>query len=181
MRNKYTNQFQNDMIALSPFYTLDELLKFAKKQYKTITKHQLRLYLSKRKIRYKDFDYARFKRAKNAGDNVPIGTERVKSDGMVQVKIAKDKWEYKQRLIYSQYHNIELTSDDYIIFLDQDRTNFDINNLKRVSRYESAVLSNQKLFFNNAELTETGIDVAKLIIKTKDKRKEYKNETNNNN
>lgn len=170
MRNKYSNQFQNDMIALAPFYTLDELLEFAKKQYETITKKQLRLYLSKRKIRYKNYnaDMARG----NQGDNVPIGTERVKSDGMVQVKIAKDRWEYKQRLIYSQYHNIELTSDDYIIFLDQDRTNFDINNLERVSRRESSVLSNQKLFYNNAKLTETGIDVAKLIIKTKDKRKE---------
>lgn len=172
MRNKYTNQFQNDMIALAPFYTLDELLEFAKNQYETITKKQLREYLSKRKIRYKDFDYDRYKRTRNQGDNVPIGTERVKSDGMVQVKIAKDRWEYKQRIIYSQYHNIELTSDDYIIFLDQDRTNFDINNLKRVSRRESAVLSNQKLFYKNAKLTETGIDVAKLIIKAKDKRKE---------
>ena len=170
MRNKYTNQFQNDMIALSPFYTLDELLEFAKKQYKTITKKQLRLYLSKRKIRYKDYNVDMIRG--NQGDNVPIGTERVKSDGMVQVKIAKDRWEYKQRLIYSQYHNIELTSDDYIIFLDQDRTNFDINNLKRVSRRESSVLSNQKLFYKNAKLTETGIDVAKLIIKAKDKRKE---------
>lgn len=172
MRNKYTNQFQNDMIVLAPFYTLDELLEFAKKQYKTITKKQLRLYLSKRKIRYKGFDYDRYKRTRNQGDNVPIGTERVKPDGMVQVKIAKDRWEYKQRLIYSQYHNVQLTSDDYIIFLDQDRTNFDINNLKKVSRRESSVLSNQKLFFNNDKLTETGIDVAKLIIKTKDKRKE---------
>lgn len=181
MRNKYTNQFQNDMIVLAPFYTLDELLEFAKKQYETITKHQLRLYLSKRKIRYKDFDYDRCKRTRNQGDNVPIGTERVKSDGMVQVKIAKDRWEYKQRIIYSQYHNVQLTSDDYIIFLDQDRTNFDINNLERVSKRESAIVANEKLFFKNSNLTKTGIDVAKLIIKTKDKRKECKNETNNNN
>lgn len=178
MRNKYSNQFQNDMIVLAPFYTLDELLKFAKKQYKTITKKQLQSYLSKRKIRYKDYNIDMIRG--NQGDNVPIGTERVKSDGMVQVKIAKDKWEYKQRLIYSQYHNVQLTSDDYIIFLDQDRTNFDINNLERVSRRESSIIANEKLFFKNSNLTKAGIDVVKLMIKTKDKRKEYKNETNNN-
>ena len=181
MRNKYTNQFQNDMITLAPFYTLDELLEFAKKQYKAITKKQLQLYLSKRKIRYKDFDYDRYKRTRNQGDNVPIGTERVKSDGMVQVKISKDKWEYKQRLIYSQYYNIELTSDDYIIFLDQDKTNFDINNLERVSRRESSIVANQGLFFNEPNLTETGIEVAKLMIKAKDKKKEdnYEEEKKN--
>lgn len=173
MRNKYTNKFENDMIILAPFYTLNELLKFAKKQYKTITKKQLQSYLSKRKIRYKDYN-ADMVRG-NQGNNVPIGNERIKPDGMVQVKIAKDRWEYKQRLIYSQYHNVKLTSDDYIIFLDQDRTNFDINNLERVSRRESSIIANKELFFKNSNLTKAGIDVAKLIIKTK----EIDNEQNN--
>lgn len=168
MRNKYTNQFENDMITLAPFHTLDELLEFAKKQYKTITKKQLTLYLSRKKIRYKDFDYDRSKRTRNLGDNVPIGTERIKPDGMVQVKIAKDKWEYKQRLIYSKHYNIELTSDDYIIFLDQDRTNFDINNLVRITRRESSILSNQRMFSKDAEVTRTGILTAKLMIKLKE-------------
>lgn len=180
MRNKYTIEFEQNMYKIASMKTLDELLKYVKRKYKyKITKHQLRLYLSKRKIRYKDFDYDRCKRTRNQGDNVPIGTERIKSDGMVQVKIAKDRWEYKQRIIYSQYHNIELTNNDYIIFLDQDRTNFDINNLERVSRRESAIVANEKLFFKNSNLTKAGIEVAKLIIKIKDKERE--NETSNNN
>ena len=173
MRNKYTTQFQNDMIALAPFYTLDELLKFAKKQYKTITKNQLRKYLSKRKIRYKDYNENMVKG--NQGDNVPIGTERVKPDGYVQVKITKDKWEYKQRLIYSKYHNVKLKSDDYVIFLDHNKNNFDINNLKRISRKESAITCRIGGFSNDPNITKLGINIAKLILKNSDKKGEIKN------
>lgn len=165
MRNKYTNEFENKMKLLAPTHTLNELLKIAQKDY-IITKTQLHQYLSKRNIIYKDYNE---KKVRNMGGNVPIGTERIKPDGMIQVKVSPSKWEYKQRLIYSKYYNVKLTSDDYIIFLDQDRTNFDITNLKRISRRESSILSNQKMYSKNKDLTELGILTAKLMIKTKEK------------
>lgn len=175
MRNKYSEKFEKDMIRLATDNSLDSLLKVAKSKYKyNITKKQLRLYLSKRKIRYKDFDYARSERTRNLGDYYPIGYEYTKDDGMVLVKIAKDKYMYKQRYIYEQYYNVKLTSDDYIIFLDQDRTNFNIDNLKRINRRESSIVANQKLFFNKPELTKTGIEIAKLMIKVKEKNKNEK-------
>ena len=102
------------------------------------------------------------------GEKLPLFSERVKPDGMVLVKIAKNKWEYKQRYIYSKYYNKKLTSNDYIIFLDQDRTNFNIDNLKLVTRHESSIISNQKAFSTNAKATEVGINIAKLMIKTKE-------------
>lgn len=169
MRNKYSKKFEADMVLLASTHTLNDLLLVAIKKYKyKITLHQLRQYLSKRGIIYKDYD---FKKIRNMGDKIPIGTERIKSDGMVQVKVASNKWEYKQRLIYSKYYDAKLTNDDYIIFLDQDRTNFDISNLKRVNRRESAIVANQKMFSNNPVATETGIQVAKLMIKCKEKSK----------
>lgn len=120
------------------------------------------------------FKYEQSKKS-NHGINggFPTGAERTKADGMVQVKVGTRKWEYKQRLIYEQYYGVKLTSDDYIIFLDQDRTNFDISNLKRVSRRESSVLANQKMFSHNPKITELGIDVAKTMIKAKDKEMLY--------
>lgn len=178
MRNKYSKEFENDMIVLAPFYTLNELLEFAKKQYSTITKKQLQSYLSKRKIRYKDYD---INKVRDMGSDYPIGYEYTKDDGMVLVKVAKDKYKYKQRLIYEQYYGVKLTDDDYIIFLDQNRTNFDIHNLKRVSRRESSIVANQGLFFSEPALTEVGIDVAKLMIKAKDRKGSVVNETDNNN
>ena len=154
------------MMQLATTHTLKELLYVARHNFGyAITLTQLRQYLSKRHIRYKD--YAKNK-VRNMCANKPLLSERIKPDGMIQVKIAKDKWEYKQRYIYSKYYNVELTENDYIIFLDQDRTNFNINNLMRISRHESAILSNQKIFSKLSQVTKTGVQVAKLIIKTKE-------------
>ena len=157
------------MIELATTHSLKDLLYVARNIYHySITDDQLRKYLSKRKIRYKGY------KANKVRDNgLPLFSERIKPDGMVQVKIANDKWEYKQRLIYSQYHNVQLTDDDYIIFLDQDRTNFNINNLKRITRRESSILANQHIFSSDAKVTETGVEIARLIIKTKEKEKKY--------
>lgn len=166
MRNKYSKQFEEEMFKLAPLMTLDELLKVAINKYSyNITKKQLTSYLSKRKIKYKNYNSNMVRNM----SKLPIGTEYTKPDGMVLVKISKNKWIYKQRLIYQQYYNTKLTDNDYIIFLDQDRTNFDINNLRKITRRESSIIANQGLFFKKAQLTETGIEVAKLIIKTKDK------------
>lgn len=176
MRNKYSKNFEQVMISLAPTSTFSELLWVARHRYHySITKDQLRQYLSKREIRYKDYCKPKVRKM---GLDKPLYSERIKPDGMIQVKVAPNKWEYKQRLIYSQYHNVELTEDDYIIFLDQDRTNFDINNLKRISRHESSILANQKIFSTNPEVTKTGVEVAKLIIKLKER--EVKNERQNN-
>ena len=173
MRNKYSKEFENEMKALSKENTLNELLDIAKNKYKyQISKKNLLEYLSKRKIRYKGYNEKKIREYKNPK---PLFSERVKNDGMVQIKIAKDKWEYKQRYIYSKYHNVKLTNDDYIIFLDQDRTNFNIDNLYLVSRRESSILANQKIFSKNPNVTKVGIEIAKLIIKSKD-RKEQINE-----
>lgn len=166
MRNKYSQEFEDEMRQLASENEFEKLYWVARQKYAYfITRSQLRQYLSKRKIRYKDYNK---NKVRKMGLNIPIGTEYKKHDGMILVKVAKDKWEYKQRLIYEKYYNVKLKSDEYIIFLDQDRNNFDINNLKRITRHESSILSNQKLFSKNAEVTKTGVEVVKLIIKTKE-------------
>lgn len=166
MRNKYSKEFEQEMIKLAPTNELTRLWWVARQKYAYfITKEQLRQYLSKRQIRYKDYNS---NKAQEMGNKIPIGTEYVKPDGMVLVKVKPNKWKYKQRLIYEQYYNVELKEDEYIIFLDQDRTNFDISNLKLVSRKESAVMSNQKLFSKNPFATETGIKIAQLLNKLSD-------------
>ena len=168
MRNKYSKEFEEKMQQLAKDMTLQELLEIAQKEY-NITKKQLRLYLSKRQIRYKDYDKTKINKTPIGLD---IGTEYVKPDGMTLIKVAHNKWTYKQRYIYEQYYNVKLSSDDYIIFLDQNRANFDISNLKKITRHECSILSNQKMFSHDKEVTETGILVAKLMIKVTKKIKQ---------
>ena len=97
----------------------------------------------------------------------PLGIERI-HQGLIQVKVSKYKWEYKQRLIYEKYHNVKLTNNDYIIFLDQNRNNLDINNLKRITAKESSFMINKDLFSKIPEVTELGINVTKLKYKTEE-------------
>ena len=77
MRNKYSTEFEDEMIALAPTNELTRLLWVARCKYNyPITKTQLRQYLSKRNIIYKDYNV---NKKRNMGDKLPIGSERIKS------------------------------------------------------------------------------------------------------
>ena len=169
-RRKYNKELINWLNNNAKNYIVEDLVKLVNNKFnETYTKLELQKLLVRNKISYK---YTNKNKSHNMS-KLPIGYEYTKSDGMVLVKIGRNEWIYKQRLIYEQHHKVKLNSDEYVIFLDQDRTNFNINNLKVVTNRESSILSNQKIFSSIPELTETGIQVAKLIIKTKEKRKEY--------
>ena len=168
-RNDYSEEFKEEICSKASDMTLEEMAELASSKYSyNTTKDNIRRFLNKRELKWKGYNPN--KARGNAGDSFPIGSERIRSDGMVEIKIAPNKWMYKQRYIYEQYYNVKLTSDDFIIFLDHNRNNFDISNLKKVSRRESSVLINHQLISTNKEVTETGIEVAKLIIKIDDKR-----------
>ena len=167
MRNKYSKEFEKEMYKKAPNKTIDKLLNIATNKYGyQITKEMLREYLSKRQIRYKGYNP---KKVKAMGNRIPIGTEYVKPDNMVLVKVAPNKWKYKQRYIYEQYHNVELPKGTMVIFLDGDRTNFDISNLMAVSTPEYNCIKNKDLISNNGMATKTAILSARLYYKVKEK------------
>ena len=166
MRRKFNVKMLNYLKKKGKKHTLKEWTRIINKKFsENFTLTETQRYFVRNKIEYK---YENKNKSHKMGLNYPIGYEYRKKDGMVLVKINENTYEYKQRLIYEQFYGVKLTSDDYIIFLDQDRTNFDISNLKRVSRRESSILSNQKIFSKDPNVTKLGISVAKTIIKTKD-------------
>jgi len=170
MRNKYSKEFEKEMYKKGSSNTIDKLLDIAKNKYNyQITKEMLREYLQKRQIRYKDYNP---NKAKAMGNRIPIGTEYVKPDNMVLVKVTPNKWEYKQRHIYEQYHNVKLPKGTMVIFLDGDRTNFDIDNLMAVSTPEYNCIKNKSLLSNDGMITKTAILSARLYYKVKEKEKE---------
>ena len=64
-----------------------------------------------------------------------VGSERINGDGYVEVKIDKsNKWKLNQRVMYEKYHNIKLMPDDVVIFADQNKLNFEKDNLILVSK-----------------------------------------------
>lgn len=163
--------------------TTKEIIELYNKKYdKNMTYNQLILFQKKYKVR-SGLDTT-FKKGKVDNPNPPqhIGYEFVsyQKNGIkrTRIKIGKNKWIDKQRYIYEQYYG-KIPKDCVIIFLDGNRDNFDINNLKCITKEQHRIIAGNCLYFNNKYLNEISIDNAKLIIKTKDKRKECQNETNN--
>ena len=70
-------------------------------------------------------------------------------------------------------HGEKLKKNEAIIFADGDKTNFDIDNLVKVSRANLLYLNNNSLIFDDPDLTKAGVNVSKVAVKIFDlKRKE---------
>lgn len=98
-----------------------------------------------------------------------VGSERVNIEGYTEIKVSEpNKWRLKHRVLYEEYHNVKLNSNESIIFMDGDRSNMSKENLTLVTRQELLKLNKLNLMSSNPELTKTGLNVAKLIIKIND-------------
>ena len=97
----------------------------------------------------------------------PVGTERFAKDGYIEVKVKDPNvWELKHRYIYKKHHG-EIPNGYNVIFADKNISNFDIDNLILVSKAEMLILNKNKLIFEDKDFTKVGVNIAKLINKTK--------------
>ena len=112
-----------------------------------------------------------FKKGQTPSNHKPVGSERIDSkDGYVLIKVAEPRtWKHKHRVIWEQHHG-PIPKDYVVIFLDGDKQNLDINNLALITRNELKIMNNQRLRSEDADITETGVLIARLIS-TKDKCK----------
>jgi len=153
------NKYKNDIIKL-----------YKEKYNKEITKTQLKLFKRRYNVRC-NFD-GRFQKGKvkNPKPPKPIGTERIYYDNgkkRIMVKSGNKKWIEKTRYIYEQHYG-KIPDNCVIIFLDGNRDNFDIKNLKCITHKEHEIMAGNNLYFKNKELNETSIAIAKLMEKIKE-------------
>lgn len=98
----------------------------------------------------------------------PVGDERVTQNGSVEVKVGMPSvWKLKHHVIYEKHHNEKIGRWDKVIFLDGNKRNFDISNLKKISNSEQTFLANTKLLGNNPENNKTALLLAKLASTVK--------------
>ena len=115
-----------------------------------------------------------FKKGNRPKNWKPIGSERI-IDGYTIIKIADPrKWALKHRVVWEEHHKKKIPKGSVIIFADGDKTNLDVDNLICVTRNELKVLNKCSLIKNDAELTKTGLNIAKIRIKLAELRKEKK-------
>lgn len=108
-----------------------------------------------------------FKKGQRPHNYDPVGTEKVKCDNYVWVKITdtgKYRWKQKQRLIYEQLHG-PIPKGNHILFADGNNRNFDPNNLVMVTKAEQLELVRRNHIYTNSDMTKTMLNVAKVQIK----------------
>lgn len=119
---------------------------------------------------YEKVKHTMFAKGNVPPNHRPVGSERISIDGYIEVKVAEpDKWRLKQRVVYEEAKG-EIPEGCPIIFLDGNKRNFDIDNLRCITRSELLYLNCNGLN-NSNEITETGILMARLD-RTKNKKKQ---------
>lgn len=92
---------------------------------------------------------------------LPVGSER-NNDGIIEIKVAEPHtWLSKHRLIWQQA-NGPVPAGSVIIFADQDRGNFALDNLLLVTRGELAVMNKLRLIKDNSQATTVGRTIARI-------------------
>jgi hypothetical protein len=164
MKVKHSNGYLQFLKENSYKYDIYNLVRLVKEKFNyDVDVDVLRKYLKRHNLTYKKIKPYVVKNTRYIGD------ERLKnSRGYTEVKTSDGKWKYKQRYLYEQYHNIELPDDIKIIFLDGDKSNYDITNLVAVTDKEFQYMMSLKVFSGNPDVTELGLQVAKLKTKIKE-------------
>jgi hypothetical protein len=110
-----------------------------------------------------------FKKGHNINTR-PVGSERIDKDGYIEIKVAMpDKWKLKHIEVWESQHG-NVPKNHCVIFLDGDKRNFDINNLALITRAENLYLNKSKLRFNDKDITQSAVNIAKLNSKIRERR-----------
>jgi hypothetical protein len=93
---------------------------------------------------------------------LPVNTERLENDyTAVKILIGKQKnWKRKHNLIWEQA-NGQIPKGHIIIFADQNKSNFSLDNLVLISKGELVRLNKAGMIFNDPELTKTALAVVR--------------------
>ena len=119
---------------------------------------------------YEKVKHTMFAKGNVPPNHRPVGSERISKDGYIVVKVAEpNKWRLKQRVVDEEAKG-KIPEGCPIIFLDGNKRNFDIDNLRCITRSELLYLNCNGLN-NSNEITETGILMARLD-RTKNKKKQ---------
>lgn len=111
-----------------------------------------------------------FKKGNTPVNHKPVGSERIDNrDGYVLVKVAEpDTWKLKHRVLWEE-NNGPIPKGYVVILKDGNRNNITLENLALISRAEHLEITRAHLRSSNPDLTETGINVARIRVISRQK------------
>lgn len=117
-----------------------------------------------------------FKKGNIPPNTQPVGSES-KIDGYWKVKIAEPNvWQLKSRHEWERIHGEKLKPGEKILFLDKNTDNFAPENLVKVTDAELSSINRDNLRGADPELNMAAVNLARLKIKARDKKRGRKNE-----
>jgi hypothetical protein len=191
-KHKYTPEQRNFLKEFTPGHSREEITQAFNSRFKTDLKvSQITGFIKNNKLntgrnghfqkghkpanKGKHGNYGheptQFKKGQIPHNHLPIGTEIMKSDGYLWVKIAEPgEWKQKHKVIWEEA-NGPIPKNHVLIFADGNKSNVCLENLLLASRREMLVMNRKKLITKDKDLTQTGLLVAGLLIKTYEVRK----------
>lgn len=185
IQHKYTREEHNFLQSYIPGHTYKEIVTAYNEKFDdNITISRVKGYMSNHKINNgltgrfkkgnipvnkgkkgfcpKGCEKSWFQKGHIPKNHRPVGSERISKDGYVEIKVEEpNKWRLKHRVIWEK-ENGAIPKDCAILFLDGNSQNLNINNMQLIRRAELARINQNHLISNNADITRTGITIAKL-------------------
>lgn len=114
----------------------------------------------------------RFKKGQKATNELPVGAIVKNKDGYVLRKKQltgkqNERWEFLHRAVWEE-HNGPIPKGMVITFKDGNKENCDISNLMMITQAENGMMTRRGLRTSNPELTEAGLNVARLKNRIKE-------------
>ena len=115
-----------------------------------------------------------FKKGNIPHNHRNVGSERITKYGYVEIKVSEpNSWKPKHKYIYEKI-NGPIPKGHKLIFLDGNKSNVSIENLKLVSSEQLLIMNKKHYFTGNKELTKTGVVISKLMCKTNELKRRNK-------
>jgi len=117
----------------------------------------------------------RFKKGLRPPNRLPIGSERITKDGYTEVKVAdkqgNNNFRAKSHVVWEEHNNDRVKPGEAVVYLDKDITNFNPDNLVKITRSDLAIMNKQGLWTEHVKTNEVAINIARLKSKVSERKK----------
>lgn len=119
-----------------------------------------------------------FKKGAKPANWLPVGSE-VMVNGYLMIKVQDHgdyhhRWKMKSRLVWEKHYGKPPEKNKKIIFLDGNPLNVTVENMRLITHGERLVMNRFGLNFDDPDLNEVGINIAKVILVTAKRKKRDK-------
>lgn len=168
--HNYNNEYEFDYEG----FTNDFYNKFNIKLNKRVFTNiyiKLGLRMGKTHTRFEKEDYIPHNRYGIGFEKKTAGHWWVKIDDkpIKRGEFRRKNYQIKERYLYEKYHNVKLNSNDFIIFLDGNKDNFDKENLIKLTHKELGIMNGNRFHeLEDVNLRKSAIIYSKLAVKLKE-------------